>query len=515
MKLTQLVVSSAVLVGSALAQDPLTFTQINRVCENDRLLRAVRFREAVNQDWLDAVRYCSSLVYARTRTSTITLSFDLGSLGVAAATVTDTSTTTLPDALETTTTSTTSTSSTTTTTTSASATLVCGAVHVVALGDTCYSIYVQYGLSFNQLRDLNPGINRFCSNLALGASLCVGVLLDGGNPTTTTTTTTTTSTSGTITSSPTLFIPKARRSDAAEPEGEYCVDGENVAPVARPAVWQAEPVNRVQAACSCIMWRDVSVHPIQTVLLSPSAIRVSVFATADPTGTSTSRSVSLITAYRTITVSITTGFTTTPSTSVITTTTTSTTSSVSLITLPTQTSFRAFSCGNQDAFAQCCVGAGILGTLVGLDCKFTSLPSFPSSANHDETGDGGFDLTHDPCTPDRAVPLCCSELLVSIRSSSLQRRPPMADTRRKSPRQQQQVPAASYHSPLFAVPLFPCGKRAISLDMCHGFWGVCFLLHLFAGCWLCSLQRRVGSRHGRDSVPTTLPSNICNKLKLP
>ncbi|KAK4643989.1 hypothetical protein QC761_300780 [Podospora bellae-mahoneyi] len=391
MKLTQLVVSWTVLVGSALAQnpDPLTFTQINRVCENDRLLRAVHFREAVNQDWLDAVRYCSSLVYARTRTSTITLSFNLASFGVQRETISTTETTTLPDVRVTSTTSTTTTASTTTTSTSATSTLVCGGVHVVAAGDTCYSIYSAYGLTFSQLRDLNPGINRFCSNLVLGARLCVGVLLNGGNPSTTTTTTTTTSTSGTITSSPTFFIPKAKRSDA--PEAEYCAEGEAPA-VARPAVWEAEPVNRVNYACSCIMWRDVSVHPIQTVLISPTAFRVSVFNTADPTGTTTTRSISVITAYSTITVDVFTGTTATPSTSITTSTSTSTTSSVTFTTLPIVTAFRSFQCNVGDAFAQCCVAGGLLGGLIGLGC------------------DGEFVLSHAPCPATQAVPLCCSEL---------------------------------------------------------------------------------------------------------
>ncbi|KAK4175756.1 hypothetical protein QBC36DRAFT_346831 [Triangularia setosa] len=302
MKSTELVVSCSV--------DPVTFTQINRVCENDHLLQ----------------------------------------------TITNTETTTLPDVLATSTTSITSTSSTTTTTTSASSTLVCGVIHVVAAEDSCYSIYSQYGITFNQPRDLNPSINRFCSNLVLGVRLCVSILLDGGNPTTSTTTTTTTSTSETITSAPTAFIPKAKRSDV--PEAVYCAaEGEDAHALARPVVWQAEPVNRVQAACSCIMWRDVSVHPIQKVLLSPSAA-------PDPTGTTTSQSISLITAYRTITVLVLTGTTVTPST---------------LITLPVQTAYCTFNCGGQDAFAQCCVGAGILDTLVGLDC------------------DGGFGTSHRPC----------------------------------------------------------------------------------------------------------------------
>ena len=60
--------------------------------------------------------------------------------------------------------------------------------HTVIPGDTCYGIYTAAGISFTQLRLLNPELHSNCDNLLLGYQYCVGGAPTGNNTATCTTT---------------------------------------------------------------------------------------------------------------------------------------------------------------------------------------------------------------------------------------------------------------------------------------------------------------------------------------
>lgn len=51
----------------------------------------------------------------------------------------------------------------------------CKTYHLVQSGNTCFSIYTALGITFEQFRVWNTGINDNCSNLWLGYYICIGV----------------------------------------------------------------------------------------------------------------------------------------------------------------------------------------------------------------------------------------------------------------------------------------------------------------------------------------------------
>ncbi|RDW70662.1 uncharacterized protein DSM5745_08173 [Aspergillus mulundensis] len=51
----------------------------------------------------------------------------------------------------------------------------CKAFHLIASGDSCWSIYTEAGITLAQLRQWNSHIDAACSNLWLGYYVCVGV----------------------------------------------------------------------------------------------------------------------------------------------------------------------------------------------------------------------------------------------------------------------------------------------------------------------------------------------------
>ena len=53
------------------------------------------------------------------------------------------------------------------------ATAACAQYYTVQSGDGCSSIATAFGLTSNQLFDLNPGLNTDCTNLNLGEAYCV------------------------------------------------------------------------------------------------------------------------------------------------------------------------------------------------------------------------------------------------------------------------------------------------------------------------------------------------------
>jgi hypothetical protein len=50
----------------------------------------------------------------------------------------------------------------------------CKAYHQVGDEDSCWSIYNEAGLSFDEFRSLNKEVDSNCSNLWLGYYVCVG-----------------------------------------------------------------------------------------------------------------------------------------------------------------------------------------------------------------------------------------------------------------------------------------------------------------------------------------------------
>ena len=53
------------------------------------------------------------------------------------------------------------------------ATTACAQYYTVKSGDGCSSIAAAFGLTINQLSDLNPGLKTDCTNLILGEAYCV------------------------------------------------------------------------------------------------------------------------------------------------------------------------------------------------------------------------------------------------------------------------------------------------------------------------------------------------------
>ena len=47
----------------------------------------------------------------------------------------------------------------------------CSQYHTVVSGNTCYDLSVSYGLTLQELLNLNPGVN--CNSLQIGQQLCV------------------------------------------------------------------------------------------------------------------------------------------------------------------------------------------------------------------------------------------------------------------------------------------------------------------------------------------------------
>ncbi|CAK7225775.1 Chitinase 2 [Sporothrix curviconia] len=89
---------------------------------------------------------------------------------------------------------------TTTTVSSPSPVIVCTASYTVKAGDSCYTIDLGIGISFDQLLAMNPGaINADCTNLGIGQVLCVGEK-NASSSTVTTTLTSTISTTVSLTS---------------------------------------------------------------------------------------------------------------------------------------------------------------------------------------------------------------------------------------------------------------------------------------------------------------------------
>lgn len=51
----------------------------------------------------------------------------------------------------------------------------CQSFHQVASGDSCWSIYTDAGISFEQFLSYNSDVDSSCSNLWLGYYVCTGV----------------------------------------------------------------------------------------------------------------------------------------------------------------------------------------------------------------------------------------------------------------------------------------------------------------------------------------------------
>ncbi|CAK7214427.1 Chitinase 2 [Sporothrix bragantina] len=83
----------------------------------------------------------------------------------------------------------------TTTTAPSPSPVSCTAYYTVKAGDSCYTIDLGAGLTFDQLQSLNPGvINADCTNLGIGQVLCVGDKSASSSAATTTITTTSSTT---------------------------------------------------------------------------------------------------------------------------------------------------------------------------------------------------------------------------------------------------------------------------------------------------------------------------------
>jgi LysM repeat protein len=74
----------------------------------------------------------------------------------------------------------------------------CGLYYTVQPNDECNTVAIRFGITFQQLRDMNPSLDATCSNLYLDESYCVA-LVDG------TTVTASPTTSGPPTSA--TFVP--------------------------------------------------------------------------------------------------------------------------------------------------------------------------------------------------------------------------------------------------------------------------------------------------------------------
>lgn len=51
----------------------------------------------------------------------------------------------------------------------------CKAFHRVVTGDSCWSIYTDAGITFEQFREYNTQVDSDCSNLWAGYYVCIGV----------------------------------------------------------------------------------------------------------------------------------------------------------------------------------------------------------------------------------------------------------------------------------------------------------------------------------------------------
>ncbi|KAK4185681.1 hypothetical protein QBC35DRAFT_438828 [Podospora australis] len=388
----------ALLAGSVLAQTTV-FVENTRICQANRLLRALTPEQAESGDILQALAFCSSYVYERRRTTTITQSVQLPGATTETTTVT-TSSTTLPTSSVTVTTYSSSTSTSTTSATTAYPTVGCGRVHTVSLTDSCYTIYSQYGITFDLLRQYNPFIGPFCAELTVGQVLCVSVLVGATNPTSTSITTTTTSTTTTTLTPSTQTVPTFAKAKREEATAAACPARATAAAPAGVAIaWRGAPPSRLRGACRCLLYRDVQVQAQDTVIVTPTAVRASAIVTVDAF-TSSSTQFILVLQYSTITVTTSQAITVTPATSFYTSTSTQVSVSTSIIPFPLQVDFRPFEC-RQDLgitlFSECCAGVGLVGELmVGINCNY----------NLDI-------LTPATCDATRPVPLCCQELPVS------------------------------------------------------------------------------------------------------
>ncbi|KAL4866903.1 hypothetical protein BDV12DRAFT_198756 [Aspergillus spectabilis] len=84
----------------------------------------------------------------------------------------------------------------------------CNKFYLVAAGDTCYDIAVEYGVELQQFYEWNPAVGNSCSGLQAGYYVCVGVL---GQSTTQSTRTTTTTTTITTAPEPTATGPSPQQ----------------------------------------------------------------------------------------------------------------------------------------------------------------------------------------------------------------------------------------------------------------------------------------------------------------
>jgi hypothetical protein len=51
----------------------------------------------------------------------------------------------------------------------------CKTFHLIQSGDSCWSIYTEAGITFEQFRTWNTQVDAACSNLWLGYYVCVSV----------------------------------------------------------------------------------------------------------------------------------------------------------------------------------------------------------------------------------------------------------------------------------------------------------------------------------------------------